>query len=162
MAKLDNHPDQRWDPISRHLGLRSQQENAKAERKEVLEPVLGHCLQHPQIPACGEETSIRPLGLPDPGQEASILLAKGSVVLTDLLQVAQSLLAHLCLNLRQHNAHIFSMQGPFPSPCWLPLYCVTLCSPHPCNSSRSLPIIRLLWMSFPSPKVTVSTMGSRS
>lgn len=57
----------------------------------------------------------RALGLSDPAQEASILLAKGSVVLTDLLQVAQSLLAHLCLNLRKQDARIFS-------PCRLPLY----------------------------------------
>lgn len=63
-----------------------------------------------QPPARGQEQSGagHSSGLPDPAQEASVLLAEGSVVLADLLQVTEGLLPHLRLDLGQCKPHAFS------------------------------------------------------
>lgn len=98
-------------------------------------------------------------GLPNTAQEASILLAEGSVVLTDLLQVAEGLLAHLRLDLRQCDAYSLSTCRataglPLSTPSMAATWTPPILQQQPASSTA-----RPWHMWFPLPKAPTALRG---
>lgn len=96
-----------------------QQEGLDSKHREQLGQAPGHDFQHPKSllkPGMREISACGPSGLTDSPQEASILLAKGPIVFLDLLQVAEGLLAHLCLDLGNMSDVPSASRPSFPAP----------------------------------------------